>query len=287
LFLILLATMGWIIFSGFLHFHRGLVLDFPAGAFHLSGAFFTGLGAATLLAMYDYQGYFTVCLIGDEVRQPSRTIPRAILISIFLVALCYLAMSLSVIGVVPWREAMESKAVVADFVGRIHGARAAQVSAILIMIAAFGSVFTVLLGFTRIPYAAAVEGEFFSIFARVHPGGFPSFSVLTLGLAAAAASLLSLDRLINTLIVIQIVTQFAAQCVAVVLIRRNRPDIQRPFAMYLYPLPVAIALAGWIFIFASSGVLYVVAGLLTVALAAVAYLIWARCKNLWPFGAAY
>jgi amino acid transporter len=283
LFLILLGTMGWIVFSGLTHFHRALALDFPSDAFHLSGAFVAGLGAATLLAMYDYQGYFTVCLIGDEVREPSRTIPRAILIAILLLALCYMAMSFSVIGVVPWREAAHSESVVADFVGRIHGARAAQFSAVLIMIAAFGSVFTVLLGFTRIPYAAAAEGEFFSIFARVHTKGFPSFSVLSLGFASAAACLLSLDRLINTLIVIQILTQFAAQCVAVILIRRYRPDIRRPFSMYLYPLPVVVALAGWVFIFVSSGGEYILAGLLTVVAAAGAYLIRALRRRMWPF----
>jgi amino acid transporter len=284
LFLILLGTMGWIMFAGFTNFHRALAFDVPPGAFHLSGTFFTGLGAATLLAMYAYQGYFTVCLIGDEVSEPSRTIPRSMLAAILLLALCYTAMSLSVIGVVPWREAIGSNAVVADFIGRIHGARAAQFSAVLIMIAAFGSVFTVLLGFTRIPYAAAAEGEFFSVFARVHAKGFPSFSVLSLGIASAVACLLSLEYLINTLLVIQIVTQFASQCVAVVLIRRYRPDIRRPFVMYLYPLPVLIALGGWIFILVSSDGVYILAGLLTVVAASGAYLIRARRRHLWPFG---
>jgi len=283
MFLILLATMAWIIFAGATHFHSDIAFSFPPGAFHVSKAFLTGLGAAVLLAMYDYQGYFTVCLIGDEISQPSRNIPRCILISITLLAFCYVAMSFSVIGVVPWKEAMQSKAIVSDFMGRLYGSAAAQFSAVLIMIAAFGSVFTVLLGYTRVPYAAAVEGNFFSVFARVHPKGFPSFSVLFLGCASALACLLSLESLISALLIIQIVTQFAAQCVAVVLIRIKRPDIQRPFQMYLYPLPAIVALAGWVFIFYESETRFIVSGLLTVTAAAIAYFVRAYTRREWPF----
>ena len=283
MFLVLLGTMAWIIFAGVTHFHSQLAFSFPAGAFHLSKAFLTGLGAAVLLAMYDYQGYFTVCLIGDEVSEANRNIPRCILISIVLLAFCYVAMSFSVIGVVPWQEAMQSKAIVSDFIGHLYGSAAAQLSAVLIMIAAFGSVFVVLLGYTRVPYAAAVDGNFFSVFARVHPKGFPSFSVLFFGCASALACLLSLESLISALIIIQIVTQFAAQCVAVVLIRRNRPDIKRPFQMYLYPLPAIVALAGWLFIFYESEAKFIIAGMLTVAAAVVAYLLRALKLHEWPF----
>ncbi len=284
LVLIVLGAMGWIIFAGATHFHAALAFSFPPDAFHVSPKFLTGLGAAVLLAMYDYQGYFTVCLIGDEVREPARTIPRSILLSIVLLAVCYMAMSLSVIGVVPWREAMQSKAIVSDFIGRVNGNAAAQFSAVLIMLAAFGSVFTVLLGYTRVPYAAAVEGEFFAVFARVHRKGFPSFSVLSMGIASAAACLLRLEDLISALLIIQILTQFMAQCVCVVLIRRYRPGLRRPFAMYLYPVPVILALGGWLFILVSSEPKYILAGLLTVAAAAATFFIRARARHEWPFG---
>jgi amino acid transporter len=249
----------------------------------LSPTFFQGLGAAVLFAMYDYQGYFTVCLIGDEVRTPQTTMPRSILISILVLAACYLAMSFSVIGVVPWREAMHSSSVVADVMVRVYGPLAGKITAVLIMLAAFGSVFTVLLGFSRVPFAAAVRGEFFSVFARVHPKGFPSFAVVSLGLASAVACLLPLERLINALLVIQIVSQFIAQCVAVVLIRRYRKDIDRPFSMYLYPLPVVIAIAGWLLILSSSQTPYLVAGVVSLLAGVAAFLVKSRNKREWPF----
>lgn len=283
MFLAVLGTMAWIISAGALNFNPALAFSFPPGAFHLSSAFFTGLGAAALLAMYDYQGYFTVCLIGDEIEQPARNIPRAILFAIVLLAVCYMAMSFSVIGVVPWKEAMSSKAIVSDFIGRVQGQTAAQFSAVLIMLAAFGSVFTVLLGFTRVPYAAAAEGEFFSVFARVHPKGFPSFSVVSLGLASAAACFLRLEDLISALLIIQILTQFLMQCVCVILIRKYRQDIRRPFSMYLYPAPVILAIAGWLFILLSSESRFLVSGLAVVMAAVGAYLLRARSRREWPF----
>ena len=282
-----MAIMGGIILTGATHFRHELAFSFPPGAFHLTGGFFLGLGAASLLAMYDYSGYFTVCLIGDEVQSPATNIPRAIVISVVLLAVCYTAMSLSMIGVVPWREAIHSEAIVSDMMQRVYGSAAAQISAVLIMIAAFGSVFTVLLGYSRVPYAAAAEGEFFAVFARVHAqGGFPSFSVISMGITSAAACLLSLDSLIKALLVIQVLIWFLPQCAAVVLIRRRRRDIRRPFLMYLYPLPVVIAVVGWLFILLSSGAAYLGVAALTLLLATGAFLLRARSRGEWPFSRA-
>ena len=279
---IVIGTMGWIIFAGATHFSPALAFAFPPGAFRMSPAFFTGLGAATLIAMYDYQGYCTAALIGDEVRDAKRNLPRSILLAIGLVAVGYTAMSFSVIGVIPWKETLTSTSIVSDLIGRVYGPLAAKLSAILVLLAAFGSVFAVLLGFSRVPYAAAMEGNFFSIFARVHPKGFPSFSILFMGVASACACLFSLESLIDGLIIVQILTQFAVQCVAVVLIRQYRRDIQRPFSMYLYPLPAIIALAGWIFIVASAEARYIWLGVGTLIAAVIAYLIRARSRREWP-----
>jgi amino acid transporter len=280
----LMLAMALIIWGGIRHFDAAKAFDFPAGAFVMSPSFFLGLGAATLISMYDYSGYFTVCLIGGEVKNPSVTIPRCVLLSIGILAVLYVAMSLSIIGVVPWREALGSHAIVSDFMQRLYGAKAAALMTGLILWVAFASVFCVLLGYTRVPYAAASEGHFFSAFARLHPTrGFPSFSVVFMGVLSAVACLLTLEALIKALIVIQIITQFAAQCVAVILIRRYRRNIVRPFSMPLYPLPVMIALAGWIFILASSGAAYVLSGFALLGLGIAAYLWRAHRQMEWPW----
>lgn len=274
----LMAAIGIIIWGGIGHFHASRAFDFPSGAFRLSPGFFMGLGGATLISMYDYSGYFNVCLIGGEVKNPIKTIPRCVLLSIAILAVLYLAMSLSIIGVMPWREAIHSHAIVSDYMERIYGAKIAALMTCLILWVAFASVFCVLLGYTRVPYAAAAEGHFFSAFARVHPRQrFPSFSVLFMGAVSAAACLLSLEALIKTLIVIQIITQFAAQCVAVVLIRRRRRDIVRPFSMPLYPVPVIVALLGWLYILGTSGWPYIVSGFGLLVLGIAAF--WWRSRR--------
>jgi amino acid transporter len=275
----LMAAIGIIIWGGIGHFHARLAFDFPHDAFHLSPAFFVGLGGATLISMYDYSGYFNVCLIGGEVKNPSKTIPRVVLLSIAILAVLYLAMSFSIIGVVPWREAIHSQAIVSDFMEHIYGAKVAALMTCLILWVAFASVFCLLLGYTRVPYAAAAEGHFFSAFAKLHPRRrFPSFSVVFMGGVSAAACLLSLESLIKALIVIQIITQFAAQCVAVILIRR-RHDIKRPFSMPLYPVPVVIALLGWLYILATSGWPYIVSGFSLLFLGIAAFFWRSRRKR--------
>ncbi|HZQ51666.1 MAG TPA: amino acid permease [Bryobacteraceae bacterium] len=280
----LMLAMGIIIWGGIRHFHASLAFHFPANAFHLSPGFFVGLGGATLISMYDYSGYFNVCLIGGEVKNPTVTIPRTILLSISILAVLYVAMSLSIIGVLPWQQAVGSHAIVSDYMEHLYGARAASLMTVLILWVAFASVFCVLLGYTRVPFAAAAEENFFSAFARVHPvRRFPSFSVVFMGVLSAVACFLTLEALIKALIVIQIVTQFAAQCIAVILIRRFRKDIARPFQMPFYPVPVLVAFAGWMFILGSSGGVYVASGFALLIFGIATYLWRARRAAVWPW----
>src|SRR5581483_5187348 len=284
MWVVVLGTVAWISIAGILNFNSHLAFSFPPGAFAPSKAFFFGVGGATLIAMYDYGGYNNVCFFAGEVRNPARTVPRSIIISVLCVAVLYLTMNITIIGVVPWQEAVHSTSIVSDFIRRLYGLRAAQVVTVLVLWTTFASVFAVLLGYSRVPYAAACDGRFFAPFARLHPKRkFPSFSVLFIGITSACACLLNLDVLINALIVIQILIQVMAQVFAVTLIRRNRPDIKRPFQMPLYPATSIIAFLGWFYILIASGWAYIAAGLGLLAIGIVAYLLRARTLREWPF----
>jgi len=281
---IVIATTAWIVVSGIFNFHPAMAFDFPPGAFHISWQFSMGLGAATLIALYDYGGYNNICLIGEEVRKPRKTIPQSILISIALVAVLYLTMNISILGVVPWREAMHSDAIVALFIERLYGPLGAKISSVLILIATFGSVFAILLGFSRVPYAAAADGHFFSIFARLHPREhYPVVAVVSLGLLSALACILSLSELINLLIVVQIMLQFMAQCVAVIVLRKRAVGAPDSFRMPFFPLPALIALAGWTYIVVTSGVRYIEIGLALMLLGVLAFLVRSYGVHQWPF----
>jgi amino acid transporter len=278
------AAFCWVIVSGILHFHAAMAFSFPAQAFHLTRGFWMGLGAATLIAVYDYGGYNNVCLVGGEIKRPVKNIPRAIIISICLVAVLYLLMNISILGSLDWRVGQHSHAIVADFMQIIYGRWAGVIISILVLIASFGSVFANLLGYSRIPYAAAGDGRFFPVFARLHTvGRFPTVSLIFMGVLASVACLFSLEQLISVLIVVQAAFQFAAQCIAVMLLRRHTKNATDQYRMPLYPLPAVIALLGWIFIVASSGTWHIVIGL-TLALAGLAaYFLKAIRGHEWPF----
>jgi APA family basic amino acid/polyamine antiporter len=288
-----MLTLAWVVVSGVTHFDPALAFDFPEGSFTLSPAFFTGLGAALLVTTYDYWGYYNVCFLGGEMRDPGRTIPRAVLISIALVAAIYVVMNVSILGVVPWRELTQANSdarahVVSVFMERLYGRGAALVATALIMWTAFASVFSLLLGYSRVPYAAALDRNYFSAFARVHPRHhFPNVSLLVLGLVAAAFCFLRLAEVIAALVVIRIVVQFLAQTVGVIVLRRRRPDMPRPFRMWLYPAPAIAATCGFVYILLMRAdfqreLIYATA---LVAAGLVVYLARARARGEWPFRA--
>ena len=286
-----LLTSAAVIFTGAVHFDPALAFDFPPGAFNFSVGFLLGLGAASRVGIYDYLGYYDVCYIGDEVKDPGRVIPRSIIISIVGVALIYLAINLSIIGVVPWREFVPAAEhpgadfIVSIFMERIYGSTVASFFTAMVLWTAFGSVFALLLGYSRIPYAAANDGYFFRVFGRLHPTKrFPYVSLLVIGLVAIVCSFLSLGTVIDALITTRIVVQFMGQIGALVLLRRLRPDMARPYRMWLYPLPAFVALFGWIFLFATTDPRVILLGIVSLALGVGAFFLWSWRKQTWPFG---
>jgi len=286
-----LVTVLAVIVTGAMHFEPRIAFDFPPGAFDFSLGFFLGLGAASRIGIYDYLGYYDVCYIGDEVRDPGRVIPRSILISTAAVAVIYLGINLSIIGVVPWREFVpaaehpESNFIVSIFMQQIYGQRVATIFTLLVLWTAFGSVFALLLGYSRIPFAAAESGYFFRAFGRLHPTkDFPYVSLLVLGALSIVAGFFSLGTVIDALIVTRILVQFMGQIVGLMLLRRQAPGMARPYRMWLYPLPALVALLGWVFVFATTQLRVILFGVGVLALGCVAFLLWSSRTDRWPFG---
>src|SRR5438874_5285149 len=287
-----LLTIGWIIVAGLTHFNVERAFSFPAGAFTLSHNFFLGLGSAMLIATYDYWGYYNVCFLGDEVRNPGKTIPRALLLSILLVGCLYVMMNVSILGVVPWQEIITGQSnrglyVISIFIRKIYGPWAANLATVLVMWTAFASVFSLLLGYSRVPYAAALDGNYFRAFARVHAQHrFHYVSLVALGGVAVVFCFFALADVIAALVVIRILLQFLVQAIGVIVLRIRRPDLPRPFRMWLYPLPALIASFGFVFILISRkdfvkeiryAAVILIAGLLI-------YFIRAWRNRDWPFG---
>jgi amino acid transporter len=281
----MIITVIVVLVATYSHFSPHLAFSYPAGAWTLNGKFFGGLGAGLVLAIYDYFGYYTVTYVGDEVRNPGRVIPWSIIMSIGGVLLIDLSMNIGIIGVVPWQVAEKSTAIGTDFMLRVWGGAGAATIAVLIIIAAFASVYTGLLGASRLPFNAAREKLFFAPFGKLHPRlRFPHVSLLVMGFVTAIACFFTLTTIINALIALTLWTQFIAQIAALTILRRKQPGLKRPYRQWLYPVPSVLALAGWIYIFQASGWAAIRVAIVWTVLGIIAFAIWARVEHVWPFG---
>ena len=243
----MLTVLG-VIAAGLTHFDASL-LTFPPNAFALNASFAFGLASAMRIAVYDYLGYYNVCHLGDEVREPGRTIPRAVIVSVLIIAATYLTMNLSIIAVVPWQRAMNSTVVASDFMERLFGRPFAVAFTWLILWTVAACMFAITLGYSRIPYAAARNGDFFSVFAKVHARDrFPTVALAAISALTAFFCFFSLDLVVNSAVTIRIAVQFIGQIVALHVVRTTRPDVKLPFRMWLYPVPSLLALVGWLFV---------------------------------------
>jgi amino acid transporter len=290
----MLVTVAVVIVTGAFNFSFSRAFDFPLGAFNFSTGFFLGLGAATRVGIYDYLGYYDICYLGDEVKNPGKVIPRSVIISILAVAAIYIAINLSIIGTVSWREFVPaqdhesvSKFVVSIFMERIYGSQVAIIFTLMILWTGFASCFALLLGYSRIPFAAARDGYFFRVFAQLHPRGqFPNVSLVVIGVIAIVCSFFSLGMVIDALLVTRILVQFIGQIVAVQLLRKQQPDLPRPFRIWLYPLPSLLAFAGWSFAFLTTNPQLLQFGVGVFALGIISFFIWSARQKQWPFATA-
>ncbi len=263
------TRLAWVLFAGVLTAIAGVIVSGFAqasatGGWHMptspaqaAGLAIAGLAQGTLIATYDYWGYYNITFLGSEVRQPEKTIPRAILLSVLFVSVFYVTMNLAALPAVHQaaRGALDSAAaatrlqLVADIAGSAFGIWAGRVMAALVMWTAFASVFSLLLGYSRVPYAAARDGNYFSALAAIHPKhGIPHRSLVALGLVATVFCFFSLQQVITMLVITRILLQFFLQQVGVILLRIQRPELERPFRIPLYPLPPLVAMAGFVFI---------------------------------------
>jgi fructoselysine transporter len=286
-----LLTLGWIIIGGIANGHfleplKNINTDFSWGQL-LSFVF----GQACVKTIYSYLGYYNVCHLGGEIRNPGKNIPASMFISVIGIAILYLAMNMSVASVISWQEIKQwqvsgqNNFVVSTFIERLYGIAAANVATIMILWVALASLFAVMLGYSRVPYAAAVDGAFFKVFAKLHPTkNFPYISLLVLaGFAMVFSLLFRMKYVIDAILAMRIMVQFIGQAIGVTLLRKRNGTSELPYKMPLYPLPVILAIVLWLFIFYATGLTIIVSFLLVVGSGLIMYFILAKMQQQWPF----
>ena len=253
---IVILTITWIIISGLTHQQQGIKLWPTGNESFFTYAFWAAVGQASVKTVYAYLGYYNVCHLGGEIKNPGKNIPRSIFISIVGIATLYLLMNISVMGVMPWQSVKEGdKYLVSSFMEQLYGHQAGIVVTVLILCIAFSSLFAVVLGYSRVPYAAAADGNFFKPFAKLHPTkNFPYVSLIVLCATGFLFSLLfKLSEVISSILAMRIMVQFIGQGVGVSLLRKRFGIGNLPFKMWLFPVPVIVSIAIWLFLFVSTG----------------------------------
>jgi fructoselysine transporter len=286
-----LLTLGWIIIGGIANGHfleplKNINTDFSWG--HLLSFVF---GQACVKTIYSYLGYYNVCHLGSEIKNPGKNIPASMFISVIGIAILYLAMNMSVGSVIPWQEIKgwqdngQNNFVVSTFFERLYGGTAASIATLMILWVALASLFAVMLGYSRVPYAAAVDGSFFKVFGKLHPTkNFPYVSLLVLaGFALIFSLLFRMKHVIDGILAMRIMVQFIGQAVGVTLLRKRNGTGNLPYKMPLYPLPVILAIAMWLFVFYATGLTIIVSFLLVLGSGLVMYFVLAKMQQQWPF----
>ncbi|WP_290662216.1 amino acid permease [Ignavibacterium sp.] len=284
LWIIMLITVALTIFVGITHFNPHNAFDFPDNWFSFSWGFLMGLGGSTLIAMYDLLGYYNICYVEEEVKNPEYVFPRAIIWSVVGVTLLYAVMNFLVLGVLPWQEVAKSTHIISDIFNKFYGNTFAIVITVLVAFTAYGSIYSLMMSYSRLPFAAARDGFFFDWLKAIHPEKhFPHYSLLLVGGITCIASLLDLGFIIAATLSSRILIQFLGQIIGLTLLRKDNPELKRPFKMWLYPIPSIIAFIGFSFIFISSGIEAITLGLIWIAIGTGFYLLWAKHNMEWPF----
>jgi fructoselysine transporter len=280
-----ILTLLWIIGGGVAHGHFLEPIKQMNDGLTMNYAFIAAMGFASVKTVYSYLGYYNVCHLGGEIVNPTKNIPRSMFLSITGISILYLAMNISVTSVIPWQEAKESEHVISVFMQRLAGDTAAIVVTCLVLWVAFASVFSATLGYSRIPYAAAADGAFFKVFAKLHPTRqFPHISLLVLGALAFIFSLLfKLSDVISAILAMRILVQFIGQAIGLLLLRWKRSKEIFPYKMPLFPLPVILAILMWIGILISTGYKMMLTGFLVIVLGLIVYLLKSARLKEWPF----
>ncbi|MFD1257539.1 APC family permease [Mucilaginibacter terrae] len=280
-----LLTLFFIISGGISHGNFLAPIKHINDGLTMNYTFIAAIGFASVKSVYSYLGYYNVCHLGGEIINPSKNIPRSMFLSIAGIAVLYLMMNISVVSVVPWQVAKDSQFVISVFMQQLAGPMAAKIITCLILLVAFASVFSATLGYSRIPYAAAADGAFFKVFAKLHPtGNFPYVSLLVLGGIAFVFSLLfKLSDVISAILAMRILIQFISQAIGLLILRKARSEQDFPYKMPLFPLPVYLAIIMWAGILISTGLTMVLGGLIAIATGTVVYFIKAKVNTEWPF----
>jgi APA family basic amino acid/polyamine antiporter len=258
------------------NYRVSIPFDQPPTFSQLTSAF----GVALIAVFWAFDGWVYITFVAGEVKNPQRTLPRGLLIGILLVAVIYIAVSVTYLYALPMTQVAQEKTIAEAAAASMFSPRAAQMLAAVIALSCFGAASCAILCGARVSYAMARDGAFFQRMARVHPRyRTPAFSLIGLSAWACVLALSGSFDQLYTYVMFMMVLSYVVSVVALFVLRRKRPDAVRPYRCTGYPyLPALyILFAGaWALNSVVSRPKETLIGILIVFLGAPFYLVWRR-----------
>ena len=242
---LVLKVAGILVLIGSAFFsHAPSRLDFSS----LGPVHSTQLGFAMVACLLAYDGWNIVSFISGEIKRPERNIPLALGFGVATVAVLYLLLNLAFLKVLTVPEIAAADKVGAVVAGRTLGPIGASVVAVVILISIVGSLNGGVMAPPRIYFAQARDGLFFRSFGVVHPRFLtPGLSIIAQGVWASILAVTgNYERLISFAILASWIF-YALTVVGLIVLRRKRPDLARPYRMWGYPFTAVafVAISVW------------------------------------------
>lgn len=285
--IIVVTLLLWTIVTGAMAFDANILASNSSQPSKLGNLWTIGFwlvaGNYTSKAIYAYLGYYNVCHIGSEIKDPIKNIPKSILLSVIGIAILYIAMQFTMAGAVEQKFIINENVPLVSFLfQKVYGENVAMIATIMLLAVAISSLFALLLGYSRIIWAAAKDGMHFKIFAHLHPiKEFPDYALLIFGGIAIIFCMIfnKPSDVFRFIVVTRVFIQFIPQAFGVLLLRMNKRSDELRFKMPLYPYPAIISILIWFFVFATSGYQYTILGALVIIIGLVLYFLLFNKKD--------
>lgn len=280
--IIVIGMLLWTIVTGILAFDTSIFQINSLQNNSLSSisgiSFWMVTGMYTTKSIYAYLGYYNVCHIGSEIKQPGKNIPKSIFISIAGIAVLYISMQLVMAGAIKQNEIVnENVPLVSLLFEHVYGKNFGIIASVLLLIVAASSLFALLLGYTRIIYAASMEGMHLKIFQHLHPTkNFPDYALLIFGSIAIVSCLVfnKPSDVFRFIVVTRIFIQFIPQVVGLALMRIKKRTHELNYKMPFFPIISTISILAWLFVFCTSGYKYSLFGISIILLGLLIYFLY-------------
>lgn len=244
----------------------------------------TALGQVLIAALFAYDGWINVGAIAGEMKNPGKDLPKAIVGGLSMVMAVYLVINLAYLWVAPASELAQASAPAAVVATKIFGSMGGKFITVGILISVFGGLNGYLLTGPRIPYTLACEGKLpaSKMLAKLNKGGVPSNSTFLIAILACLYALTGQFNLLTDLTVFIIWVFYVLTFIGVFKLRKDQPNLERPYRVPLYPVIPLIAIVGGLFVIVNqllSATGIAVAGLVVTAIGLPVYSVMSKKNN--------